>query len=146
MRVRVSKMENIERKTEPVLKNQSGQAETPPPAVEPSMRETLPASPKSSRWPVILAILLILILIIVVGGLLFAVNREIIPWGSKKAIPTPVPTPTPSPEMQLEAEVVELEEQGSSDEINAIEADLEETDLSNLDKELSDIESELETP
>jgi len=37
----------------------------------------------------------------------------------------------------------QLEKQGTSDELSAIEADLNATDLSNLDKELGDIGKEL---
>ncbi|HEY4497721.1 MAG TPA: hypothetical protein VJC20_03155 [Candidatus Paceibacterota bacterium] len=45
----------------------------------------------------------------------------------------------PAPLSDIQA----LEEQGTSDEITAIEQDLAKTDLGNLDQELSDIEREL---
>lgn len=57
---------------------------------------------------------------------------------------TPVVTPMPAVEADTQTEL--LQEQGSSDEVSAIEADLEKTDLSGLDKEVEDIESELVTP
>ncbi|MGB6839338.1 MAG: hypothetical protein WBE27_03675 [Microgenomates group bacterium] len=44
----------------------------------------------------------------------------------------------------FQREIQKLETQSSSDEVGAIEGDLEETDLSNLDKELGDIEKEIE--
>ena len=55
---------------------------------------------------------------------------------------TPV-TPTPTPIEEVDQSTQELESQGTSDEIGDIEADLEATDLTELDKELSDIENEL---
>lgn len=138
-------MEKTELEAKPVLGNQPEQKEeTPSPAVKPSIGKTLSASPKSNRWPVILLILLVLL--IIAGGILFAVDREIISWGTKEAVPTPIPTPTPSPEARLETEIAELEEQSPSDEIRAIENDLDKTDFSNLDQELTEIESELATP
>jgi len=39
-----------------------------------------------------------------------------------------------------------LEKQGNSNELSSIESDLETTDLTDLDKELSEIESELASP
>lgn len=57
-------------------------------------------------------------------------------------IPTPVPSPTPTEEDEIAA----LEQQSASDETAAIEADLNQTDLSELDQELADIDDELATP
>ncbi len=48
-------------------------------------------------------------------------------------------TPIPSGDSATEA----LQQLGTSDEVTAIEQDLGATDLSDLDKELSDIEAEL---
>ena len=42
-----------------------------------------------------------------------------------------------------DAATLKLESQGTSDEVSAIEQDLSATDLTDLDKELSDIEAEL---
>lgn len=44
----------------------------------------------------------------------------------------------------IEEELTEINKQSQSDEISAIESDLNGTDLSNIDKELQDIENELE--
>ena len=43
----------------------------------------------------------------------------------------------------FEREVNQIQEQSESDEVDAIEEDIEETDLSQVDKELKDIEREL---
>jgi hypothetical protein len=53
---------------------------------------------------------------------------------------------TPTPVVEADSQTKLLQEQSSSDEISAIEADLEETDLAGLDQELTSIESELVTP
>ena len=45
----------------------------------------------------------------------------------------------------FEKEIQELKSQSSSDEIYAIEKDIMETDLSEIDKELTSIEKELES-
>lgn len=58
------------------------------------------------------------------------------------SVPTPVPSPTPTEEDEIAA----LEQQGTSDETTAIEADLNKTDLSKLDQELADIDDELAAP
>lgn len=44
----------------------------------------------------------------------------------------------------FDREINKIKTQSSSDEIEAIEKDLQETDLSDIDKELGDIERELE--
>ncbi len=45
--------------------------------------------------------------------------------------------------MRVESEIRQMESQSSSDEVGAIEKDLDDTDLSDLDRELQDIEAEL---
>lgn len=45
--------------------------------------------------------------------------------------------------VRFDSEIKQIETQSSSDEIGAIEKDLEDTDLSDLDRELQDIEAEL---
>lgn len=82
------------------------------------------------------------IALLAVGGL-WAINQKLI---TPKTISTPTPLPTPSPVVEIDTMTSALEQQGTSDEISAIEADLEETDFSTLDQELSDIEAELSTP
>lgn len=51
--------------------------------------------------------------------------------------------PTATPLVSDDTQTQQLSQQGTSDEPAAIEQDLNDTDLSDLDKELSDIESEL---
>jgi len=53
---------------------------------------------------------------------------------------------TLAPVVNQDEDISGLEKQGSSDEPTTIEADLDATDLSNLDKELEEIETELATP
>lgn len=84
--------------------------------------------------PVILA----LVVVIVVGAL-WVTNKGLL-------IPQPSPTPTPTPAAEVDEGTAALEEQGTSDEVSEIEADLNATDLSDIDKELTDIENELTSP
>ena len=74
------------------------------------------------------------------GGL-WVVNQ-----GSLESKTTPTPTPIPNSAAKLDSATAVLEQQGTSDELSDIETDLETTDLTNIDKELSDIESELFSP
>jgi len=103
--------------------------------------------PKQSRFksleklwfvPLILAILAILI----IGGLWISNQGFLKPEPS----PTPLPSPIASPEAEEDAATAALEEQSTSDEIEEIEADLEATDLDDIDEELTDIENELSAP
>lgn len=48
-----------------------------------------------------------------------------------------------SPKMSYEQEVQMMNTQSDSDTVNSIQKDLMDTDLNNLDKELQDIDSEL---
>ncbi len=127
-----------ETKTSPV------QAETQPTQVQEQSAQEQPKPEKTNGlakyWfvPVILAVIILL----VVGGL-WVSNRE---FTKKESASTPAPTPSPAVEAQIDEDTAALEEQGTSDEISAIEEDLETTDFSNLDKELSEIESELAAP
>lgn len=50
----------------------------------------------------------------------------------------------PSTENQFETEIQKLETQSSSNEVGDIEKDLNSTDFKDLDKELEDIEKELD--
>lgn len=86
--------------------------------------------------PVILA----LVVLIVVGAL-WVMNK-----GLLAPKPSPSPVPTASPVAEIDESTTALEEQGTSDEISVIESDLNATDLSQIDKELSEIESELSSP
>lgn len=85
-------------------------------------------------------VILSFILVISLGGL-WAVNR-----GLLAPKPTPTPAPTPTPVVELDTATAALEQQETSDEISAIEADLNATDFYNIDKELTDIEAELTSP
>lgn len=77
-----------------------------------------------------------LICLIGIGVLLFLNRRQ-------AARVTVTPTPTPTPVEEVDEATKQLEEQGTSDEITDIEVDLNATDLTELDKELTDIENEL---
>jgi hypothetical protein len=78
--------------------------------------------------------IIIIILIIVIGGFYF--------WGQKLDEVSIEPT---AEEILAEEDVLSeaLETQGTSDELTDIEADLESTNLDDLDAELSDIDLEL---
>ena len=64
----------------------------------------------------------------------------------EKPASTPVSVPTPTPIEEIDEQTSTLEGQGSSDELEDIEADLGATDLSEIDQELEDIDSELSSP
>lgn len=86
--------------------------------------------------PVILALIAIMVV-----GILWVTNQ-----GLLVPKPSPSPVPTASPSAEVDEETTALEEQGTSDEISEIEADLNATNLSDIDKELTDIENELTSP
>lgn len=88
------------------------------------------ATANKSSGPVIGIVIIVVVLVL--GGLYF--------WGER--IVNEQPTPEEiigAPDQTLE----NLNMQGTSDEINAIESDLNATNLQNLDSEVRDIESEL---
>lgn len=105
------------------------------------MQNNMPEQRKSegSSGPVVGII--IVIIIIILGGLYI--------WGGssyRDEIPE-INTDILNPEeidsvMEAEKEISELRDQNNSDEINAIEEDLNNTDLENLDAELDDLENE----
>jgi uncharacterized protein HemX len=99
----------------------------PPPAKEPKQAGFL------ERFWYLFVILAILCLI-GIGGLWFLNQRKL---SQTPSLPTPTPTET------VDQTTQELKEQGKSDEIDEIEADLKSTNLTNLDQELEDIEKEL---
>lgn len=110
--------------------------------IEPVQKEVVPEESKPSLlqrfWIVFVILAVIMVLII---GFLWASNQGLIPF--KRTV---VPTPTPTPLVETDSMTTALEQQETSDEISAIEKDLQVTDFSNLDKELTDIESELSAP
>ncbi len=92
-------------------------------------------------WFLPLAFILLFILLMV-GYLFTNQNLEIFNLDLFKKTPQVTPTSSPA----TESETASLEEQGTSDETTEIEADLRKTDLTDLDKELTDIEEELTSP
>lgn len=101
------------------------------------LAEVKEPKPVMKFWyvPVILAFF-----VAIVGGAIFIANQR---FFAPKPSPSPSPLPSPSP---VDTSITDLEEQGTSDEIEAIETDLNATDLTNIDKELDEIENELSTP
>ena len=90
--------------------------------------------------------LLIVLLVLILGGLYL--------WYSAAFAPTPIAQPEGErfvpempnePEMQnADAEVQKLNTVSTSNEIEAIEADIESTDLEQMDAELNSIDAELD--
>ena len=106
--------------------------------------QTEPIEEKSKKkfpW-----LILIVILVILAAGLGFFTwysSRQMAP----KAVVTPIPEtiqPTAQPTSAIDQKTAELEEVGESDELDEIEADLNKTDLDELDQEFETIEKELE--
>jgi uncharacterized protein YdgA (DUF945 family) len=90
---------------------------------------------------------LAIILLAVVGGLWFY-NQKVIQENSNQTVPQMQEMTTEETEAPIEedSQTAALQQQSDSDEIGQIEADIQATDLSNIDKELADIEAEIETP
>lgn len=95
----------------------------------PSQMPPMPSEPEKKSAGPLIAVLVILALIII-GGLYFLKQRS--------SQPNYVPTE------QGDAITESLNQQGSSDELNAIEADLQATDLNNLDQGAAAVEAELQ--
>jgi cytoskeletal protein RodZ len=105
-------------------------------------------APKKPAVPGLVLVILGLLLLMILAGLFL--------WFSTmQNSPAPAPTPTPierptaeennEPESTTaEAQTDNLETFSTSDEISAIEADLEATDIESLDAELDAIEAELD--
>lgn len=100
---------------------------------------------KAVRGPVIL-MLGLLLLAVLVGLVLWFTNLN-----STPAAPVPAPVERPTDEENnepesttAEAQTDNLETVSTSDEISAIEADIEATDIEALDAELEAIEAELD--
>ncbi len=77
---------------------------------------------------------IIIVLVLTLGGFYFYGDQ----LNRKNEVMTPEEIVNTSDEATLN-----LKQQGTSDEINSIETDLNATDLNNLDKELQDIDNEL---
>lgn len=111
--------------------NETAQSE---PAVNQESGDIAPTEAKKSLGPVVGAV--IVVLVIIVGGLYFwgtQLNKE---QGDAEITAEEI---TAQADPALDA----LEQQGTSDEIADIEADLTATDLDGLDAELEQIENEL---
>lgn len=80
--------------------------------------------------------IIILVLAIVLGGLYF--------WSTNTEAPT-IEEPTPVEEPETDPVVEDMMQLESSTELNAIERDLENTDLDAIDADLDDLEAEFET-
>jgi hypothetical protein len=87
--------------------------------------------------------LLLAMITLTAVGILWSFNQG---FFNLKSTPTPTPTPVASPTSEEDLETENLNQQSSSDEIEAIESDLNNTNLNNLDKELTNIETDLNTP
>ncbi len=90
---------------------------------------------------------LAIILLAVVGGLWFY-NQKTLEKNSSQTLPQTEEMMTEETTSQIEedAQTAALQQQSDSDEISQIEADIQATDLSNIDKELTDIETEISNP
>ncbi|TSC67402.1 MAG: hypothetical protein G01um101472_423 [Parcubacteria group bacterium Gr01-1014_72] len=91
------------------------------------MPGTSPSGEKSSAGPVIGSIIVIVILI--VGAIYF--------WGAKLSREEAVPAG------EADQTTAALRAQGSSDEVGAIESDLDATELEGLDADFSELEAQL---
>ena len=89
-----------------------------------------------------LFVILAVVLVGVIGGLWFN-NQKVLQESSNQNAPVAEEiTPTTEEDTQIAA----LEQQSDSDEVNDIESDIQATDLSNLDKEMANIEAEIASP
>jgi hypothetical protein len=89
-------------------------------------------------------VILAVILIGVVAGLWFY-NQKSLEGLSQTTAPAEEIIPQ-DVEEETDAQTAALESQSESDEIPSIETDLENTNLENIDKEITDIETEINNP
>jgi len=93
-----------------------------------------------------LFVVVAIILLAVVGGLWFY-NQKALQENSSQSTPQIQEMITGETEAPIEdAQIAALQQQSDSDEISQIETDIQATDLSNIDKELADIEAEIASP
>jgi len=95
--------------------------------------------------------LFVIIAIVLIGvvSTLWIINQKSLKLSKEKTTPPVVQqevTPQPTPTLITDEATTNLETQSDSDEVGAIENDIKATDLSNIDKELADIEGEISTP
>ena len=86
--------------------------------------------PKSSWGP---AVGLIIILILIIAGSFYFFKS-----GSQ-----PANEPQEPSVADIEDDLMKLEEQGESDELESVEKDLQDTDLTSLDQEMGQVEQEV---
>jgi flagellar basal body-associated protein FliL len=117
-------------------------------AAKKTLHELGDSSSGSKKLTIVIIILLLLSILALAG--FWAYSKNLIPGLGVPAEPAPTTSPVmespmPSPEAKDDM-TQELLNQSSSDEVSSIEQDLNNTDLSNIDQELTDIQQELETP
>ena len=90
-----------------------------------------------------LFVILAIVLVGVVAGLWFYNQKSLNSLNQQTSVPVEEANLTNE---ETDAQTAALEAQSESDEIVDIEADLQNTNLSNLDKEMADIEEEINNP
>ncbi|MCX6724857.1 MAG: hypothetical protein NTV20_02030 [Candidatus Shapirobacteria bacterium] len=95
--------------------------------------------------------LFVIIAIVLIGivSTLWIINQKSLKLSKEKTTPPIVQqevTPQPTSTVIADETTIKLETQSDSDEIGAIENDIKATDLSNIDKEMADIEGAISTP
>jgi len=95
--------------------------------------------------------LFVIIALVLTGvvSTLWIINQKSLKLSKEKTTPPivqQVVIPQPTPTIITDEATTNLETQSDSDEVGAIENDIKATDLSNIDKELVDIEGEISTP
>jgi len=95
--------------------------------------------------------LFVIIAIVLIGAVstLWITNQNSLKLSKEKTTPPIVQQeviPQPTPIIITDEATTNLEAQNDSDEVDAIENDIKATNLSNIDKELVDIEGEISTP
>lgn len=112
---------------------------------QPPVQTPVTSDKKSNKTILILLIVLFFLVAFIAAGyyfLNFFLPSRKLEAPNQPEISKPLPTKTETSDESLE----KLESQSSSDEIELIEEDLNNTDLSGLDQELPQIESELAQP
>lgn len=79
-------------------------------------------------------------LLIYLAGAVIIIVILLFVFGRGGGQPTPTSAPTP-----IDSQVQQLEQQSNSDEISAINADLQNTNLDKIDQELTDVEQSLQS-
>ena len=78
---------------------------------------------------------------VVTGLVVFAAIAGLYSWPKKDSTLKPTAENQPQEEVDVQAQV--LQQISDSDDVNAIDLDLKNTDFSNLDKEVADIQTEI---